>query len=311
MTVDLSYSVEDNADILEWTCMTNSSGYLSWTDIIRNLNTFSKDEATATYGKFNVTHLSSNNSDMASEFFENILQDWIDNLCYRVRACGSSNEYPFKVTEHGLTFHKCSSPAYQFQLLVSLNNLKKENACADKSAPAHKLFEELSAAAAGQYLGDSDTSVVFGFPRNDLPKGFRDAVNHLAELLREGTACRDRKGIHQAKDDKLDIVAWREFPDQKASKLILFGQCAISRHWKKKAYELQPEKWCKRNFITQPAVRPVPVFFVPQILSENSVDDAGINQILLDRCRISALCYGTLNAQLESRLWNWIRYTLS
>ena len=328
MTVDLSYTVEHNADILEWTCMTNSTGYLSWTDVIRNLNAFSKGEATTTYGEpdaeyitwkgdpitWNGGPLTWSGSNTASvppstEIFETIVDEWIESLSDRAQACGSKNAYPFDISKYGLSFRKCSSPAYQFQLLVSFNNHSRGNIGANE-APAHKLFEELSAAAAGQYLGDSKTSIAFGFPRSSLPKGFREAVNCLAELLGEGEACRDRQGLQEAKDDKLDVVAWKEFPDRKASKLILFGQCAIGQHWSRKVNELQPEKWCKRNFIELPAVNPIPAFFVPRTLSERDAEEAGIDQILLDRCRISSLCSGLLDDQLEKRLWNWIRTTL-
>lgn len=310
MTVDLSRTVEHNGDILEWVCMTSPAGCLSWTDVIRNLNTLSKDEATTTYGE-PLTWRESNIEPVQSdtEFFENTLDKWIEILSDRDQACGPNNAYPFEITRDGLTFHKCSSPAYQFQLLVSLNNLSKGDVCADE-VPVHKFFEELSAAAAGQYFGDSKTSIVFGFPRSSLPRDFRDAVNHLVKLLREGRGCKDRQGLQKLKDDKLDIVAWREFPDQKASKLILFGQCATGRHWDQKVYELQPETWCKMNFVEVLAVNPIPAFFVPRTLSEEDAGKAGSGQISLDRCRISALCSGTLNDQLKERLWSWIRTTL-
>lgn len=301
MTVDLSRTVEHNADILEWTCMKNPTGYLAWEDVIRDLNIFAKDEATAIYRVPSVIPSVPSGSD--TDPFETILHDWIESLSHRIHACGSNDGYPFKITQDGLFFHKDSSPAYQFQLLVTLG---KKNTCTDADS-AHKLFEKLSAAAAGQYLGDSNTSVVFGFPRSDLPRAFRDAVNQLAELLQEGMECRARPDIQKAKDDKLDVVAWKEFPDRRASKLILFGQCAIGRHWNQKINELHPGKWCKKNFVGPLAVDPIPAFFVPRTLSEGDATNAGTDQILFDRCRISALCSELLNDQLEKHLWDWIK----
>ena len=172
--------------------------------------------------------------------------------------------------------------------------------------PVHKLFEELSAAAAGRYLGDSETTIVFGWPRRNFPQGFRDAVVALAKHLREGEKCNDRDGLQFAKDDGLDIVARRDFPDRKASKLILFGQCAVGRHWKQKIGELRPSNWCKRNFAGTIAVDPIPAFFVPRALSDKDANLAGVNQILLDRCRISALCSEALDHQLHGQLQEWI-----
>ena len=81
MTVDLSRTVEHNGDILEWVCMTSPAGYLSWTDVIRNLNILSKDEATTTYGEpltWREPNIESVRSD--TEFFENTLDEWIEIL---------------------------------------------------------------------------------------------------------------------------------------------------------------------------------------------------------------------------------------
>ena len=152
--------------------------------------------------------------------------------------------------------------------------------------------------------------MVFGSPRRDLPAGFREAVVHLANLLREGKACADRENLSQSKDDGLDVVAWKEFPDRRASKLILFGQCAVGRHWKEKTHELQPGRWCKRNFAGPIAVDPIPAFFVPRALSERDANDAGCDQVLLDRCRISALCFDIMDSQLDERLREWIEASL-
>lgn len=112
------------------------------------------------------------------------------------------------------------------------------------------------------------------------------------------------------KDDGLDVVAWREFPDQRSSKLILFGQCATGRGWRDKSHELQPQDWCKRNFAGPIAMDPIPAFFVPRALSAKDANNAGINQILLDRCRIAALCSDTLDDGLDQRLREWTEASL-
>ncbi len=298
--MNASLAVEDNADCLEKACMEGSTGFLAWTDVIRDLRlTVSEDEAVVTYGE-------PEEGQSYIEPFETILEQWREVLTHRDQACGPGSAYPFEITRQGLKLRRRPSPAYLFQLLASLGSSNKH----PDGTTVSKMFEELSAAAAGRYLGDSKTSVVFGSPRRDLPTGFRAAVAHLVDLLREGKACKDREGIEQLKDDGLDVVAWREFPDRKASKLILFGQCTVGRHWEGKAYELQPKRWCKRNFAAPLAMDPIPAFFVPRALSEKDAKDVGIDQILLDRCRISALCSGTLDDRLERRLWDWIDASL-
>jgi hypothetical protein len=296
LIADSSLAVEDSADHLEWACL-DSEGYLAWADVIRELRlTFSQDEAATTRDQ----------GQTGIEPFETILDEWVAVLGHRDRACGPSDAYPFNISQHGLELRDSPSAAYLFQLLVSLG-FKEDHR---DGTTVYKLFEELSAAAAGRYLGDSRTAVVFGSPRHDLPAGFREAVAHLANLLREGKACADHENLTHSKDDGLDVVAWKEFPDRRASKLILFGQCAVGRHWQKKTHELRPRRWCKRNFAGPIAVDPIPAFFVPRALSEGDASDAGCDQILLDRCRISALSLDTMDSQLDERLREWIEASL-
>ena len=303
--VDSSWADEDNADGLEGACAAASDGYLAWADVKRELRlTTSEDEAVATYPELGDGVPEEGWLDI--EPFERRLDQWLEVLSHRDQACGPDGSYPFEITQEGLRLRDEPSAAYLFQLLVSLGITGDDHA----GSPAYKLFEELSAVAAGRYLGDSGTAVVFGWPRQDLPAGFRDAVTRLVDLLREGKACGDRKNLNQSNDDGLDVVAWRDFPDRRPSKLILFGQCAVGRRWKKKTHELRPKSWCKRNIAGAIAVDPIPAFFVPRALSDRDANDAGVDQLLLDRCRISSLCGRTLDAPLERRLQDWIDTSL-
>ena len=303
MTIDASLAVEEAADRLEWTCLVNSTGYLAWADVIGQLRrSTSEEEATVTYAERGREPPEAGWQDI--EPFETRLDEWIQTLGDRAQACGPGDAYPFDVSQHGLQLRGRPSP-YLFQLLVSLGFTDDHH----DGTTVYKLFEELSATAAGRYLGDSSPAVVFGSPRRDLPTSFREAVAHLASLLREGKTCADQTN-RKRQDDALDVVAWKEFPDGRASKLILFGQCAAGRHWERKSHELQPRRWCKRNFAGPIAVDPIPAFFVPRTLSEVDASDAGCEQILLDRCRISALCLDTMDSQLDKRLREWIEASL-
>ena len=305
MIVDPSLAVEDIADRIEWACVGHSAGYLAWADVIRQVRlTISEDEMVATYSKAGDGGPEGRWANI--ERFETMLEEWVEALSHRARACGPGDAYPFDITGEGLELRSSGSPAYLFQLFVSLGSMEAHH----DGTTVPKLFEELSAAAAGRYLGDSKTAVVFGWPRRDLPLGFRNAVAALVNHLREGNGCRDREGLDNSKDDGLDVVAWREFPDRNASKLILFGQCAVGRRWKGKTHDLQPSKWCKRNLAGSIAVNPIPAFFIPMALSEKDANFAGTDQILLDRCRISALCSGTLHDRLDERLQEWIEASL-
>ena len=283
----------------------DSAGYRAWTDVVAQLRgTASEDEAVTISRETPEWVPESDPRDI--EPFETRLDEWIGVLSHRDRACGPSSAYPFNISQHGIELRGHPSPAYLFQLLVSLGFAEDHR----DGTTVYKLFEELSALAAGRYLGDSRRAVVFGSPRRDLPIGFRDAVDRLVHVLREGKACADREGVNQSKDDALDVVAWKEFPDRRPSKLILFGQCAIGRRWKEKTHELQPRRWCKRNFAGPIAMDPIPAFFVPRALSERDAYDAGGDQILFDRCRIAALCSGNMDSQFDERLREWIEVSL-
>ncbi len=306
MIADPSGAVEDGADQLEWACLAgDSDGYLAWADVISQLRlNASEDEALITYGEPRDGEPEPGWRDI--DPYETTLDQWIEVMSHRDRACGPNDAYPFRVGQHGLQLRNDPSASYRFQLLVSLGYAGDHS---DGTA-VYKLFEELSAAAAARYLGDSRTAVVFGWPRRHLPAGFRAAVDHLVGLLREGRESADRKGTNQSKDDALDVVAWREFPDRRPSKLILFGQCAVGRHWKEKTHELRPRSWCKRNFAGPIAVDPIPAFFVPRALSAEDAYDAGGDQVLFDRCRIAALCSGAPDSQLDERLQEWLDASL-
>ena len=207
MIADSSLAVEDSADRLEWACLADPAGYLAWADVLGQLRlTVSADEASTTYGELGDSASEARRRDI--EPFETTLDEWVEALSHRDRACGQGGAYPFNISQQGLELRDSPSAAYLFQLLVSLG-FKEDHRDGTK---VYKLFEELSAMAAGRYLGDSRTAVVFGSPRDDLPAGFREAVAHLANLLREGKTYRDRAELAQSKDDGLDVVAWKEFP---------------------------------------------------------------------------------------------------
>lgn len=162
---------------------------------------------------------------------------------------------------------------------------------------ARKLFESIAASALTAYLGGKTNGVesfVFGFPRNErLPKAFRDALNELCKTLGEGNKCKsDAPLASQAKDDGVDVVAWREFPDRRrSSKLIVFGQCATGNDWESKLSDLPPTSdWCMTWLDMPPFVAPVRSFFVPIVIGNSAWEYASRRAgILFDSARIAVL----------------------
>lgn len=300
--MNLSLAVEDAADELELACLYHDAKYLAWSEVLGQFRCSVSDYEAATIYAEEQDHMSDYQHANA-ETSEVMLGTWIEILNHRTNISKQTRSYPFKVSDEGLSLRTSwNESPYVFQLLVSQG---RKRSLPDGTS-CYTLFEELSAAAAGSYLGVSQTAVVFGAPRRDLPSGFRDAVNELVKRIGEGNGCANRPDVGNSKDDGLDIVAWKEFPDKRPSKLILFGQCATGKNWKRKIGELDAGKWCKRNLTQSLAVDPIRAFFVARDLSTGDAAEAGLNQILLDRCRIAALTSNKLSSRLNSRLHEWI-----
>ncbi len=214
--------------------------------------------------------------------------------------------YPFDLSgEHLQPKDWALNSVYLFlRLLRDHNLLQALND--DAVRQARKLFESLAASALAAYLGGKTNGVesfVFGFPRRErLPKAFRDALNALCKKLGEGDKCKsDAPLASQAKDDGLDVVAWREFPDRRrSSKLIVFGQCATGNDWEKKLCDLpSTSSWCSTWLTRAPFVDPVRSFFVPVVIDDDSWEYASRRAgILFDSARIAVLAMAKdLNAK--------------
>lgn len=204
----------------------------------------------------------------------------------RAQSCGAS--YPFRV-DNGLIQAPddlTSYWAYIFCLFLSLRG-------ADRSNPGKRptcLFEEVAEIAARSYVAGN--SLKFGFPRRILPAGFMSALDSMCIALGEGQGAKARPSSKNAKDAKLDIVAWRPFPDGRTAQLIIFGQCAAGANWKSKLTELQPRTFTDLYWKEPPAVEPTRAFFTPfRIKTEYWYEGAKHAGILFDRCRIAHLLF--------------------
>lgn len=208
----------------------------------------------------------------------------------------SGNVYPFDFSGEYVQPKDWSlSSVYLFlrllgddKLLLAMN--------IDAVRQARKLFESLAAAALSAYLGGKTNGVesfVFGFPRRErLPKTFKAALNKLCMAMGEGHSCRaDAPLASRAKDDGLDVVAWREFADRRCSKLIVFGQCATGNDWKDKLSDMPAAKdWCGTWLCKAPFVEPVRSFFVPVVIDEDQWEYSSRRAgILFDSVRIAVL----------------------
>ena len=97
-----------------------------------------------------------------------------------------------------------------------------------------RLFQAVAVDAAAAIMHGEVIS--FGWPR-PAGDGFRAALAALCGRLRLGVPVQDQpvwsKG--QEKDAGIDVIAWREFRDRRAGKLVMLGQVASGRDWMRKS----------------------------------------------------------------------------
>jgi hypothetical protein len=216
----------------------------------------------------------------------------VDGICLSVfvelesRQRAAPEAYPFEVATPVLRARpnaQSEFPAYVFCLCLSAWRWIKSK---ERPDAARRLFEDLSCFVARNFLGGE--AFRFASPRDPRFKSFSAAVDQVCKLVGEGNCFRSDQDPEHKKDDTLDVVAWRHFPDRREGKLVLFGQCASGGNWLGKRPELQPRAfaglWLERIF----AVDCLRAFFVPHRVGDDAWEEttrkAGLT---FDRCRVA------------------------
>jgi hypothetical protein len=280
-------STERLADWVEVKALTSANGLLSRPELIGALRIS---------GSADCQDDSDDEGDQTSpdEIVEGVADSVFAELDDRQKATGGeAGCYPFELSENLLETRDASDKSV-YAFLVLLAHWSKEDSAQFKQGV--KVFEQLSAEAARNYLGGpfalESRALVFGFPRTDMAKGFANALRQLCREVGEGHGPhRTRPRLTDQNDAKLDVVAWTSFLDDRSGKLIAFGQCAAGIHWREKRAELpDPADWWKIWIQGGPAVKPIKMFFVPHRVSRDEwFMMSAIAGILFDRCRIAHL----------------------
>lgn len=219
---------------------------------------------------------------------EGLIGNVFTEIDSRKRAAGDA-AYPFSREPTSIKIKGSAKdyPAYVFCLALSFFSWRVRKKATENP---WLLFEQLAGHSAKGYLGGE--MEVFGTSTREgkvCEKQFVEKVNRLAGQLREGDGFKTQKTF-STKDAKLDIVAWKPFPDARASQVVLFGQCAAGANWVAKLTELDPEvfwdQWMSRGRVSQ-LLRSV---FIPHRLFDNDEWEkhARSARLLFDRCRIVA-----------------------
>ena len=227
-----------------------------------------------------------------------------------LRSKAAGKAYPFSLDYRRFGVIEMKSEwedysAYVFCLCLSYFGWDINSA---KAMNPPKLFEQLSCLAAKRYL--QGEAVGFGAPRTQLPSSFASAIDKLCVLIGEGEGYKSQNPTLNRQDDRLDIVAWKDFTDRLPSKIIMFGQCATGKNWQDKLAEMQPKSfwnlWMRRS-TSSPLIRS---FFVPHRIEHavwRYVTEYG--GIFFDRCR-TAFWAHDLEAELSQQT-AWAKASLA
>lgn len=221
------------------------------------------------------------------------------------REVSSGGFYPFERRETSVRIREAAQnfPTYFFCLALSAMGWKLR-----RNAPQNPwlLFEQVSALAAGTYLGGE--VLIFGTSSRVGRKAknvFRSNVKSLADALREGEDF-GRLKTFSTKDSQLDVVAWKPFADRRSSQIVLFGQCAAGGDWRTgKLTELDPDAFWDQWFLRTKVSAVLRSVFIPHRIfdDEEWCLRATSARLLFDRCRVTAHAHEKVNAgDLKERL---------
>ncbi|MBI4947381.1 MAG: hypothetical protein HY840_13395 [Bacteroidetes bacterium] len=186
-------------------------------------------------------------------------------------------------------------PEYLACLIYALEG--NPNTSSTSAAKAGKYFERISNEAIKNYI--KGNSLIYGFPTEQniqtIADNFlKEKFNYLPPAYR--------------KDRDLDIIAWKDWEDNRASQIILFIQCAAGSNWKGKIKDLNMRAWEKYIHF---AASPIKGFSVPVVISDKEKlheisTDAGL---IIDRPRIykQTFQYEFKDIDLRPILLNWCK----
>ncbi len=230
------------------------------------------------------------------EVAENLTNDAVREIARRAHVLGPA--YPFKLSGGEIRAPEdvVGCLPYLFCLITADRDLYQNG---DSVTP--RLFEHLSRAALLHYLGG--TAIRFGFPRDTMPTGIRDATQELAKqtgsrLLQQGYPVNATD-----KDLGLDVVGWKPFPDGFPGHLQVYMQCATGDDWTEKTQDPPIATWRK---ILYYHLLPVRALAIPYILGDEREWDRIVTDFLLmDRIRISWSLGGTI---LDEPPHDWLKH---
>lgn len=167
-----------------------------------------------------------------------------------------------------------------------------------QTMPNH--FQWLAVEAAADVV--SGNAYSFGFPR---PNGvtFLQALAEMTNLLRVGQPLANVPlwSNGREKDAGIDVIAWRDFPDLRAGKLILVGQVASGNDWTGKSVKRDAPSFLSEWFSPRPTEHYVPAIFIPFPQHHNCEDrnDAEFEVVAREEARHREIEFGLVIDRLR------------
>jgi hypothetical protein len=224
-------------------------------------------------------------------------QEEIDN---RLKCIG--DDYPFRVTESGdamglLENLTGAGAVYLFCLFLSHavdRDIIPASLAPQVDNAARDLFQVCATIAAAGYV--KGNAISFGWPR---PQGddFLQALNRVYHLIGDGLphATLRPAAPEEAKDDGIDVIAWRPQPDGLAGMQYLLGQVASGDNWKGKSVVAVADAFHDYWFERPPASKHENAMFMPFCLEPQGHDDGSTPQeLLVDHMQRLTHKFGTL-----------------
>ena len=223
---------------------------------------------------------------------EAFINDIFEHLLSRFLVL-DAKDYPFNVDDDAKTLalkDDLTSSQVLYILLLASSHLQ---IFSENSSELTTFFEKISFKAFKRLL-PGRAEVQFFTAGNNRSEMFSGSLfKRLSELSNKLKARLDIKEEELPNTDSgdhgLDLVGWINMGDGANGSLILFGQCACGRDWKKKQHEVSAGRWDRKLGM---CAKHVPVMHIPYFIRNVNADwhePTEICSLMIDRLRFFSM----------------------
>ncbi|GAA3538372.1 hypothetical protein AFL01nite_13320 [Aeromicrobium flavum] len=163
-------------------------------------------------------------------------------MAKRVKVLGSA--YPFRTSELAVLRENGNPLLTHYAALLHLTpgSVARQTVRATDAAEMGELFETIAEKALANLWGEGGRALSFGYPsRHGRPEAFDQAVPWLASKIGLEPGRGYRPPLR--KDGGVDVVAWRQFADQRPGFPLGLAQCTIQAETFRKTTDIDLRLW--------------------------------------------------------------------